>query len=90
LTFEFLRAQLGPDGDETYSLEGTVMNKSAAGGSEVTIPVHFLSESGQVLMTEPLTLSLPAAGETAGFQVQVQSGTPIVGFRYGMAGSSGS
>jgi tetratricopeptide (TPR) repeat protein len=90
LTFEFLRAQLGPDGDEMYALEGTVMNKSAAGGSEVTIPVHFLSESGQVLMTEPLTLALPAAGETAGFQVQVQSGTPIVGFRYDMAGSSGS
>jgi hypothetical protein len=41
-------------------------------------------------MTEPLTLALPAAGEAAGFQVQVQSGTPIAGFRYDMAGSAGS
>jgi tetratricopeptide (TPR) repeat protein len=90
LSFEFLRAQLGPAGEELYSLDGTVMNKSAAGGSEVTIPVHFLSEGGQVAMTEPLTLSLPAAGETAGFQIQVQSGTPIMGFRYDMAGTDGS
>jgi Flp pilus assembly protein TadD len=90
LSFEFLRAQLGPDGEDTYALDGTVMNKSAAGGSEVTVPVHFLSEDGQVLMTEPLTLALPAAGEAAGFQVQVQSGTPIAGFRYDMAGSAGS
>jgi len=90
LSFEFLRAQLGPAGEELYSLEGTVMNTSAVGGSEVTIPVHFLSEGGQVAITEPLTLSLPAAGETAGFQIQVQSGTPIMGFRYDMAGAAGS
>ena len=90
LSFEFLRAQLGPAGEEMYSLDGTVMNKSAAAGSEVTIPVHFLSEGGQVVMTEPLTLSLPAVGETAGFEIQVQSATPIMGFRYDLAGSDGS
>ena len=73
-----------------YALDGTVMNKSATGGSEVTIPVHFLSEGGQVLMTEPLTLSLPEIGETAGFEIQVQSGTPIMGFRYDMADAAGS
>ncbi len=90
LSFEFLRAQLGPAGEEMYSLDGTVMNKSAAAGSEVTIPVHFLSEDGQVLITEPLTLSLPAVGETAGFEIQVQSATPIMGFRYDLAGADGS
>jgi tetratricopeptide (TPR) repeat protein len=90
LSFEFLRAQLGPAGEEMYSLDGTVMNKSAAAGSEVTIPVHFLSEGGQVLITEPLTLSLPAVGETAGFEIQVQSATPIMGFRYDLAGTDGS
>lgn len=87
LTFEFLRAQLGPAGEGTYSLDGTVMNKSGAGGAEVTIPVHFLTEGGEVVVTEPLTLTLPATGETAGFQVQVQSDTPILGFRYDMAAS---
>ncbi|MGW8282643.1 MAG: tetratricopeptide repeat protein [Gemmatimonadota bacterium] len=90
MSFEFLRAQLGPAGDELYSIEGTVMNKTEADGSEVTIPVSFLSGDGQVLLTEPLTLLLPAAGETAGFQIQVQSGEPIMGFRYDLAGSSGS
>lgn len=87
LTFEFLRAQLGSAGEGIYSLDGTVMNKSGAGGAEVTIPVHFLTEGGEVVVTEPLTLTLPATGETAGFQVQVQSDTPILGFRYDMATS---
>jgi tetratricopeptide (TPR) repeat protein len=87
LTFEFLRAQLGPAGEGIYSLDGTVMNTAGDGGTEVTIPVHFLKEGGEVVVTEPLTLTLPAAGESAGFQVQVQSDTPILGFRYEMAGS---
>jgi tetratricopeptide (TPR) repeat protein len=87
LTFEFLRAQLGPVSDGTYSIDGTVMNTSGTGGSEVTIPVHFLSEGGQVAVTEPLTLTLPAAGETSGFQVQVESDTPILGFSYEKADS---
>jgi tetratricopeptide (TPR) repeat protein len=87
MTFEFLRAQLGPVADGTYSIDGTVMNTSGAGGSEVTIPIQFLSEGGQVAVTEPLTLTLPATGETSGFQVQVQSDTPILGFRYEKAGS---
>ncbi|MCL7967574.1 MAG: tetratricopeptide repeat protein [marine benthic group bacterium] len=87
MTFEFLRAQLGPVADGTYSIDGTVMNTSGTGGSEVTIPVHFLSEGGQVAVTEPLTLTLPAAGEASGFQIQVQSDTPILGFRYDKAGS---
>ena len=87
LSFEFLRAQLGPAGEGIYSLDGTVMNTSGDGGAEVTIPVHFLKEGGEVAVTEPLTLTLPATGETAGFQVQVQSDTPILGFRYDMAGS---
>lgn len=90
LSFEFLRAQLGPAGEDLYSVDGTVMNTSATGGSEVTIPVHLLSEGGQILMTEPLTLSLPAIGETAGFEIQVQSGTPIMGFRYDLADAAGS
>jgi tetratricopeptide (TPR) repeat protein len=87
LTFEFLRAQLGPAGEGAYSIDGTVMNTSGAAGTEVTIPVHFLKEGGVVAVTEPLTLTLPATGETAGFQIQVQSADPIVGFRYEMAAS---
>ncbi|MEJ2548772.1 MAG: tetratricopeptide repeat protein [Gemmatimonadota bacterium] len=87
MTFEFLRAQLGPVSDGTYSIDGTVMNTSGTGGSEVTIPVHFLAEGGQVAVIEPLTLTLPAPGETSGFQIQVESDTPILGFSYEKAGS---
>ncbi|MEJ2483089.1 MAG: hypothetical protein P8049_08230, partial [Gemmatimonadota bacterium] len=69
MTFEILRAQLGPAGDGAYSIDGTVMNTSGTSG------------------TEPLTLTLPATGEASGFQVRVQSDTPIVGFRYDRTGS---
>jgi tetratricopeptide (TPR) repeat protein len=89
LTFEFLRAQLGQTGDDVYSLEGQVMNTTDEGSRTVTIPVHFVGESGNVVMTEPLELALPAKGEAAAFQLQVQSETPIAGFRYEMAGDAG-
>lgn len=89
LTFEFLRAQLGQTADDVYALEGQVMNTADEGSRTVTIPVHFLGESGEVVLTEPLELALPAKGEAAAFQLQVQSETPIAGFRYEMAGGAG-
>lgn len=89
LSFEFLRAQLGQTGDNVYSLEGQVMNTADEGSRTVTIPVHFVGESGNVVITEPLELALPAMGEAAAFQLQVQSETPIAGFRYEMAGDAG-
>jgi len=89
LTFEFLRAQLAQSGDDVYSLEGQVMNTAVEGSPTVTIPVHFLGESGDVVLTEPLELALPPKGEAAAFQLQVQSETPIAGFRYEMAGDAG-
>ncbi len=88
LSFEFLRAQLGQTGDDVYSLEGQVMNTADEGSRTVSIPVHFVNEAGDVVLTEPLELALPAKGEAAAFQLQVQSDTPIAGFRYEMAGDA--
>jgi Flp pilus assembly protein TadD len=89
LKFEFLRAQMGQTGDNVYSLEGQVMNTAAEGGLTVTIPVHFVGEAGEVVITEPLELTLPGQGEPAAFQLQVQSETPIAGFRYEKATGAG-
>jgi len=64
------------------------MNKSAAAGSEVTVPISLLDEEGQVVMTEELMLTLPAAGEATSFLLQFQIEEPVAGFQYGQEASS--
>ncbi|MDT8435293.1 MAG: tetratricopeptide repeat protein [Gemmatimonadota bacterium] len=89
LAFEFLRAQLGQVGESVYSLDGQIMNRSGAEGSEVEIPVIFLGEGHTPVLEEMLVLTLPAQGDVAGFQLQVESDTPILGFRYEKAAPGG-
>jgi len=88
LEFEFLRSQLASVSDGVYSVEGQVMNKSAAAGSEVIVPVSLLDEEGQVVITEELMLTLPAAGEATSFLLQFQSEEPVAGFQYGQDASA--
>jgi len=88
LEFEFLRSQLATISEGVYSVEGQVMNKSAAAGSEVTVPISLLDEEGQVVMTEELMLTLPAAGEATSFLLQFQIEEPVAGFQYGQEASS--
>ncbi len=88
LSFEFLRSRLSPVAENVYSVDGQVMNKSGAAGSEVVISVELLGEEGQVLMTEELLLTLPAEGEASAFQLQLQIEEPVLGFRYGAASDS--
>jgi tetratricopeptide (TPR) repeat protein len=90
LTFEFLRSQLVPGAEGAYSVEGQVMNRSAPADAEIEVPFEFLDKDGAVVTTENLALALPPQGEMAAFQLQVQSETPIVGFRYKMAEDVGS
>lgn len=89
LSFEFLRAQLTSVADNAYSIDGQVMNKNASPGTEVAVPISLLGEEGQVLLTEELLLTLPAEGEAAAFQLQVEIEEPVAGFRYGHAGATG-
>jgi tetratricopeptide (TPR) repeat protein len=88
LEFEFLRSQLAAVSEGVYSVEGQVMNKSAAAGSEVTVPISLLGEEGQVVMTEELMLTLPAAGEATSFLLQFQIEDPVAGFQYGQDASA--
>jgi len=91
LGFEFLRSQLAPVSEGVYSVEGQVMNKREASGSEVEIPVQLLGDDGQVLMSEDLTIAMPAEGEMTSFLLQFQTEEPVAGFQYGQDGSqSGS
>jgi hypothetical protein len=71
-----------------YSVEGQVMNKSAAVGLEVTVPVDLLGEGGQVVMSEELLITLPAEGEATSFLLQFQIEEPVSGFQYGSGGDS--
>ena len=82
LEFEFLRSQLAAVSEGVWSVEGQVMNKSAAGGSQVTVPVQLLGEDGQVVLSEDLLITLPAEGEATTFLLQFQSEEPVSGFQY--------
>jgi hypothetical protein len=88
LEFEFLRSQLSAVSEGVYSVEGQVMNRSAAAGSEVTVPVQLLGEEGQVVMREDLLITLPAEGEASSFLLQFQIEEPVSGFKYGSDGSA--
>ncbi len=87
LEFEFLRSQLAAVSEGVYSVEGQVMNKRAAAGSEVTVPVDLLGEDGQVIMSEDLLITLPGEGEATSFLLQFQIEDPISGFQYSVSGS---
>jgi tetratricopeptide (TPR) repeat protein len=87
LEFEFLRSQLAAVSEDVYSVEGQVMNKTAAAGSEVTVPVDLLGEEGQVVMSEELLITLPGEGEATSFLLQFQIEDPISGFQYSASGS---
>jgi len=91
LEFEFLRSQLAFVADGVYSVEGQIMNKSGAAGSEVAVPVELLGEEGQVVTSDELLITLPAEGEASSFLLQFEVEESVAGFRYGGgAGTSGS
>jgi tetratricopeptide (TPR) repeat protein len=89
LEFEFLRSQLASVSEGVYSVEGQVMNKTAAAGLEITVPVDLLGESGEVITSEELLITLPPEAEATSFLLQFQSEEVVSGFQYGGNGSSG-
>lgn len=89
LTFEFLRSQLAAVSEGVYSVEGQVMNKRAAAGLEITVPVQLLGEGGEVITSEELLITLPPEGEATSFLLQFQSEEVVSGFQYTGGGSTG-
>lgn len=82
LPIEVLRVQLTPTGEATYSVDGQFMNRTAAAGSTLTVPVTLIGEDGSDVMTETLELTAPGETETAAFSLQVETQAPVAGFRY--------
>ncbi|MEN8145181.1 MAG: tetratricopeptide repeat protein [Gemmatimonadota bacterium] len=85
LSFEFLSAQLVAQGENVYVVEGQVMNRSAEAGTQVSVLIELLDESGEVVASETLLLELPDADEASAFQVQLEVENEVAGFKYAMA-----
>ncbi|MFQ5889908.1 MAG: tetratricopeptide repeat protein [Gemmatimonadota bacterium] len=91
LPFEFLRVQLvAQQSENTYTIEGEALNRTAPAESKFEVPFEFLGEGGEVVLSDVLLLELPAEGESSSFQLQVQAGQPIAGFRYRLAPATAS
>lgn len=82
LPVEFLRTQLTPTGQTTYSIDGQVMNRTAPAGSTLSIPFTLVGDDGSAVITDTLELTVPAEGETAAFSLQLESDAPVAGFKY--------
>ena len=78
-------AQMAPGGGTSYTVQGSLESRSAAG--TLSIPFEFLDASGAVVGTETLTMAAPAQGQVENFRLQVDLGTPLAGFRYRSDGS---
>jgi len=83
VVFDFV--QMAPNSGTSYIVRGTLEAKGASGA--LSIPFEFLDAGGQVIATEVLTTEAPAAGETRRFQLSVDAGVPLAGFRYHKAGT---
>ncbi|MDH3734506.1 MAG: tetratricopeptide repeat protein [Gemmatimonadota bacterium] len=80
-----LTAQMGGGGGGNYVVRGTVEARGASG--TLSIPFEFVDAGGAVVARETLSVPAPPEGQTESFQLNVSSGTPIAGFRYGKNGS---
>jgi len=87
LPVEVLRSQITPMDGNLYSIDGEAMARTAEAGTTLSIPITLIDEDGGDVMTEMLELTVPAEGEVAAFSLQVETDSPIAGFRYGAPAS---
>ena len=80
-----LTAQMGGGRGGNYVVRGTVETRGVSG--TLSIPFEFLDASGAVVARETLSMPAPPEGQVESFQLNVSSGTPIAGFKYGANGS---
>ncbi len=78
VVFHFV--QMAPTRSGQYIVRGSFGGRGATG--QITIPFEFLDASGQVVATDTVTIEVPAEGETGTFQLTVDPGVPLAGFRY--------
>lgn len=80
----FHYAQMAPAGSG-YVVRGSLESRTATG--TLQIPFEFVDVTGAVIGTETLTMQAPPAGQVENFQLRVDLGTPVAGFRYKTNGS---
>lgn len=85
LPFEFQSMKLTSEGEVRYVLQGEVMGRPPGAGRTVTIRFEFLGPDGEVVATRELSLEIPSAGAAEAFQLEIESETPIAGYRYQQA-----
>jgi len=84
-TVVFNFVQMAPSAGTSYVVRGSMEAKGASG--DLSIPFEFLDSGGQVVATEVLSTTAPAEGETQRFQLSVDAGVPLAGFRYRKTGT---
>lgn len=81
----FHSVQMAAESGTSYVVRGSLEAKGISG--VLSIPFEFLDAAGQVIATEILTTEAPASGQTESFQLSVDAGVQLAGFRYRKAGT---
>ncbi len=65
-----------------FSVTGEIHNIKAQPGSALALVFDFYDDSGEVVATKDVSLTVPGPDETTEFTVSIESSAPISGFAY--------
>lgn len=68
--------------DDRSTLQGTVTGGAARAGTPIQMEFSFFGATGETLGTKTVTVAAPREGETASFEVDLESATPVVAYSY--------
>lgn len=87
LPFEFEGVNLTGGSDGRYVVRGQVVGRGGLVGERMAVPVEFLGSEGEVVSTGTLEFLVPPANVGRAIRLEIESETPIAGFRYSRAES---
>jgi tetratricopeptide (TPR) repeat protein len=87
LPFEFEGVNLTGGSDGRYVVRGQVIGRGGLVGERITVPFEFVGQNGEVVATGELEFLAPPADVGRTIRLEVESETPIAGFRYSRAES---
>ncbi len=82
LPFEFEGVHMTRGSGGGYVVRGQVVGRGGLVGERITVTVEFLGRSGEAVTNGQLEFLVPPAGVGRGIRLDVESETPIAGFRY--------
>ncbi|MGD2217551.1 MAG: tetratricopeptide repeat protein [Gemmatimonadales bacterium] len=89
LPFEFEGVNLTERSGGRYVVRGQVVGRGGSVGERIAVPFEFLGSTGDVVASGDLEFLVPPADVTRTIQLEIESETPIAGFRYSRAESEG-